>query len=104
LQTFEEAKQHQYDVIFMDINMPVMNGIEATEKIRKEIPPERQPAAIIALTGDLSLETRENCILAGMRDLLYKPVHTECLRELLIKIANDQTTNVSCINKVEGVN
>jgi len=97
LQTFEEAKLHRYDVIFMDINMPVMNGIEATEKIRKEIPLEDQPNAIIALTADLNLETRENCILAGMQDLLYKPIHTESLRELLIKIANEQTTNVSCV-------
>jgi len=101
LQTFEEAKLHRYDVIFMDINMPVMNGIEATEKIRKEIPLEDQPTAIIALTADLNLETRENCIVAGMQDLLYKPIHTESLRELLIKIANEQTTKVSCINKVD---
>jgi len=105
LEALEEAKLNRYDVVFMDVNMPIMDGIEATEKIRKEIPEKDQPSVIIALTADIIRETREKCILAGMQDLLYKPIQTESLREILIKIANEQQpTKFSCINKVEGVN
>jgi CheY-like chemotaxis protein len=54
--------------------MPVMGGIEATQRIRKELPPERQPV-IFALTANVFEENRENCLKSGMNEVLTKPIN-----------------------------
>ncbi len=78
-----EAMQHtSYDVILMDIQMPEMNGIEATQHIRKTLPPEKQPY-IIALTAHAMDGDRQGCIAAGMDDYLGKPIDLEELRQKL---------------------
>lgn len=72
----EEAlqKMHEasYDLIFMDVNMPVMDGLEATQRIRAEIAADRQPW-IVALTANVAEEDRQRCLDAGMNDFLEKP-------------------------------
>jgi signal transduction histidine kinase/CheY-like chemotaxis protein len=73
-----KAKAVDYDVVFMDWHMPEMNGLEATEVIRREIPPERQPW-IIGLTANAMIGDREKCIQAGMDDYLSKPLRKEDL-------------------------
>jgi CheY-like chemotaxis protein len=78
-----DAMQHtSYDVILMDIQMPEMNGIEATQHIRKTLPPEKQPY-IIALTAHAMDGDRQGCIAAGMDDYLGKPIDIEELRQKL---------------------
>ncbi|MGB0721578.1 MAG: EAL domain-containing protein [Gammaproteobacteria bacterium] len=71
-----------YDLIFMDCMMPVMDGISAARAIRGqghgEIP-------IVALTADVSPETRSRCLDAGMNDFMTKPFNNEQLNELLEK-------------------
>ena len=64
------TKNH-YDVVLMDIHMPVMNGIEATEKIRSQAQFANLP--IIALTAGVTDEERENCFNAGMNAFISKP-------------------------------
>lgn len=71
------AQQH-YDVILMDVQMPEMNGIEATQRIRREVPPERQPY-IIAMTAHALEGDRELCLRSGMNDYVSKPVRIESL-------------------------
>ncbi|KAI9003856.1 CheY-like superfamily [Hyaloraphidium curvatum] len=57
----------------MDIQMPILDGLEATRRIRHEIPAHDQPS-IIALTANAMLDDRANCIAAGMDSHLAKPV------------------------------
>ena len=69
-------------LIFMDINMPEMDGFEATRRIR-ELPAPKCDIPIIALTADAMKEDRERCLAAGMNDFLAKPFRLEELRALL---------------------
>jgi len=71
---------NSYDVVFMDIQMPEMNGIEATEIIRNDISKE---IPIIALTAAVMQEDREQALAAGMNDFLEKPIKVDRLKEVL---------------------
>ncbi|MFI5909830.1 response regulator [Dactylosporangium sp. NPDC051541] len=62
-----------YDVVLMDVQMPVLDGLDATRRIRAELPPDRQPH-IIALTASALIEDRAACEAAGMDDYLTKPM------------------------------
>lgn len=68
-----------FDLIFMDINMPRMNGYTATEKIRQfEIQAERTPGIpILALTANVMDDFKKRCLEAGMNDFLTKPIKRE---------------------------
>ncbi len=67
-----------YDVVLMDLEMPGIDGIEATRRIRAELPAERQPL-IIAMTANVLAEDRERCRAAGMDDYVSKPIDPEQL-------------------------
>lgn len=71
-----------YDVILMDVQMPVMDGLEATRRIREDFPADRQPK-IIALTAGVSQEDKGRCNEAGMDGFVSKPVKIESLRSAL---------------------
>lgn len=77
-------KQRAYDLILMDVQMPVMNGIQATEWIRKEIHVSEQPY-IIAVTANNSEQDKQACLTAGMDDFIAKPVKTNVLAASLQK-------------------
>ncbi|WP_169514508.1 CHASE3 domain-containing protein [Actinokineospora enzanensis] len=62
-----------YDIVLMDVQMPVMDGLAATRAIRAQLPVERQPH-IIAMTASVLVEHRAACHAAGMDDYLAKPV------------------------------
>jgi PAS domain S-box-containing protein len=83
LEAVESCKKEVPDLIFMDLQMPVMNGYEATRQIRQiagcaDIP-------IVALTAGNVKGERENCLAAGMDDFVVKPVVEETLRDVLEK-------------------
>ncbi len=69
----EMLKLLPYDIVFIDCQMPVMNGYEAVAEIRKLKGPN-QRVAIVALTADAMQESRERCLAAGMDDFITKPV------------------------------
>jgi CheY-like chemotaxis protein/HPt (histidine-containing phosphotransfer) domain-containing protein len=73
-----------YDVILMDDQMPNLDGVDATVRIREALPPDRQPW-IIALTAADQSEDRRRCLEAGMNDFLAKPVRLEALAEALTR-------------------
>jgi PAS domain S-box-containing protein len=77
--------RHNYDLILMDMQMPKMGGLEATEQIRRL--PGGDAIAIIAMTANAFSEDREACLAAGMNDFLAKPMLPEVLYASLLKWA-----------------
>jgi len=69
-----------FDLVLMDVQMPEMDGLEATRYIRENY--KRQPV-IIAMTANAMVEDREECIRAGMNDYIAKPVKIETLITML---------------------
>jgi CheY-like chemotaxis protein/HPt (histidine-containing phosphotransfer) domain-containing protein len=82
LQVVERALEGEYDLIFMDVHMPGIDGLEATRRIRSSDRLTRQPV-IIALTASAIAGDRERCMEAGMNDFLSKPVHLHTFRATL---------------------
>jgi CheY-like chemotaxis protein len=76
-----------FDVVLMDIQMPVMDGLEATRLIREQ--PQFATLPIIAMSAGVTLDEQEKCQAAGMSDFIAKPINPlnmlEKLRDLLIK-------------------
>jgi len=78
--------KHHYDIVFMDLHMPNMDGIEATRQWRKlENPNQNKPLPVIALTAKATSEDKKQCIDAGMNAFFTKPVNTYQLTEILEK-------------------
>jgi PAS domain S-box-containing protein len=84
LEALKLIEQRDYDVVLMDLHMPVIDGKKATEHIRTMIPESRQPY-IIALTAYVMSGDRERCLAIGMDEYLSKPVELEQLRSILEK-------------------
>jgi len=82
LEAIDKLEKTAYDVILMDIHMPVMNGIDATKRIRK-MEGEQKHTAIIALTADQMTEVQADLLDVGFDDVVGKPIHFEELIELL---------------------
>lgn len=79
--------QSPYDIIFMDMQMPVMDGLEATRRIRSMEKRSLHSALIIAMTANAFEEDREKCFQAGMNDFLAKPVQPDAIIELIARYA-----------------
>lgn len=75
------ARERPYDLVFMDVQMPDMDGFEATRRIHAELGP-RSPY-IVAMTANAQPGDRERCMAAGMDDYLVKPARLDALANLL---------------------
>jgi len=82
----QAARERHFDIVLMDLHMPVLDGVGATRAIRAL--PERAAATvpIVALTADAFPETRERCLVAGMNDFLTKPVSPQKLATALRRL------------------
>ena len=82
LEALEALGRSPYDVVLMDVQMPELDGLEATRRLRAELPARRQPW-VVAMTASARAEDREACAAAGMDDYLAKPVRREELAAAL---------------------
>ncbi|KAJ5609279.1 CheY-like superfamily [Penicillium herquei] len=86
LQAVKEVKCRRYDVVLMDIQMPVMGGFEATATIRQYEKTQSLPRTpIVALTAHAMLGDREKCLESGMDDYVSKPLQPSQMMETILK-------------------
>jgi CheY-like chemotaxis protein len=79
----DKVRTTAYDIILMDVQMPIMNGLEAARAIRRM--PKRHAVPILAMTANAYEEDRRNCLEAGMNDFIAKPVDPEKLYSVLLQ-------------------
>ncbi|MFL6223717.1 MAG: response regulator, partial [Actinomycetes bacterium] len=82
LEALQALEREPYDVVLMDVQMPTMDGLEATRRIHQRWPEGRRPH-VIAATASVMPEEREACLAAGMDDYLSKPIRVEELAAAL---------------------
>jgi signal transduction histidine kinase/DNA-binding response OmpR family regulator len=83
IEALEAVRRQHYDLILMDVQMPEMDGLEATRVILKEFDSARP--RIVAMTANAMQGDRELCLQAGMYDYISKPIQVKELREALMK-------------------
>ena len=85
------AEKYRYPLILMDVRMPVLNGLEATKRIRaRECKTGVEASKIVAVTGE---QDRAGCIAAGMDDYVEKPVNVSNLKMLVEKWCGEMLHN-----------
>ncbi len=82
----EKLQTNSYDIILMDIQMPEMNGIEATEYIRKKM---NSNIPIIALTADVTMDDLEKCKAVGMNGHISKPIDEKKLHKKIVELVSN---------------
>lgn len=85
LEAFEMYKEKRHQIILMDMQMPILDGIRATEKIRGYESQETidAPAFIVALTANAFVEDKQKCIEAGMNEFISKPFKEDDIKKVL---------------------
>lgn len=84
LEALEKINKEPFDLVFMDVHMPLLDGLQTTRQIVASMPVERRPV-IIAMTADAMQDDREKCIGAGMDDYLAKPILPGAIEALIAK-------------------
>ena len=87
VEAVENLRHHEYDLVFMDLEMPVMGGIEAVAAIREHEKKQGRRTMIAALSAHAPEQERDHCIAAGMDDYMMKPIDVKVLHALLRKYA-----------------
>ncbi|MEG2173097.1 MAG: ATP-binding protein [Desulfovibrionaceae bacterium] len=111
LEAVEKLSLTPFDLVFMDVQMPVMGGLEATHRIRelaKELKSERfSTMPIIAMTANAMVEDRALCFAAGMNDFLSKPIEPARLHEILTYWVGEEgkagSGPAECLDSAHGV-
>jgi GAF domain-containing protein/CheY-like chemotaxis protein/tetratricopeptide (TPR) repeat protein len=85
IEAVESVQRQVYDVVLMDVQMPEMDGLEASRRITAAAPPGKRPR-IVAMTANAMQGDREMCMDAGMDDYVTKPIRVEALVEALNQV------------------
>ena len=85
-QAIDLHNKRNFDLIFMDVNMPVLDGLEATRKIRMSEDKQKRKIPVVALTADIRDEDKKKCLEAGMDDFLIKPVNLKSLKKVVNRV------------------
>ena len=88
------ANQAPFDLVLMDVHMPVMDGVAATEAIRA-LPGPASQVCVVALTADVFADTRQRCLDAGVSEVITKPLNLGALHQLLARRFGHLTGNPS---------
>ena len=102
-QALEICEKKQFDLIFMDLHMPELDGIEATKKIR-ESDSKNIDTTIIALTANAMPEEKEHIIESGMNDILIKPVTEQQIYEKIVHYCHTEPQESSSNNATVETN
>lgn len=84
----ESVEKENYDVILLDINMPIMDGIEAVTELRKNADAVKKATPVIAITGNAANHTVDYLKSVGFTEYLQKPLNFDHLVELVKKYTN----------------
>ncbi len=101
---FEEFKNKKFDIIFMDCQMPVMDGFAATRAIR-EYEGREKHTPIIAITANAMTSAKEECINAGMDEYITKPIEENKLKEIFQKFteSDPQKTKAPVVEQIDAL-
>jgi CheY-like chemotaxis protein len=94
LEALEAVKKKDFDLALIDIQMPVMDGLQASRQMREFFGEGRRPE-IIALTANAFKEDREACLAAGMDGYLVKPITLDRLRNVIERVAKRISKDIS---------
>ena len=86
VEAIESVQRHPYDVVLMDVQMPEMDGLEASRHLNARCSPGQRPR-IVAMTANAMQGDREICLAAGMDDYVTKPIRVEHLVDALLRVA-----------------
>lgn len=89
------ARPTHWDVVLMDMQMPVMDGVTATIEVRKTISAEQLP--IVAMTANAMAQDKEKCLAAGMQDFVTKPIDPDVLWDTLLRVIRPKAKNQEAI-------
>lgn len=93
----EKLKGKDFDLILMDVQMPIMDGYETTKSIRSNMKPPKKDIPIIALTANAIKGDNEKCLEVGMNDYLSKPFQSEDLFKMMTRFAQDTTIHQATV-------
>lgn len=85
LEALKKVESNKYDLIFMDVQMPEMSGLEATQKIRENNKFSSDKLIIIAMTANAMLGDKEKCLKSGMNDYISKPISLDKVEAIIFK-------------------
>jgi PAS domain S-box-containing protein len=102
LEALQALEREPYDVVLMDVQMPTMDGLEATRRIHQRWPQGRRPH-VIAATASAMEEEREACLAAGMDDYLSKPIRMEELAAALRRCRPHAAPRLPATAQASGV-
>src|SRR6185312_1645476 len=103
LEALAALERESYDVVLMDVQMPELDGLDATRRICERWPQGSRPH-IIAMTANALPEDREACFAAGMNDYVAKPIHAEELVAALKRVKPLANADGDADEPVEYVN
>ena len=98
----DKIKENDYDIVLMDVSMPVMNGFEATRLIR-QLPAPKGTIPVIAMTAHALESKRKECFESGMNDFITKPIEPSLMYESINKYIGKTSTEAVSISETEAL-